>query len=113
MAEIPTEADQMAAIVPKVSLSELAAAVVSLKVLSTVPRADLGITSARRPGPRNRPVERALEIRFAASAQGQTGSGQMRRSGGRPAPPQHGGEGGAGRRVFRLVLRLRSTARLL
>jgi hypothetical protein len=47
MAEIPTDADQIAAIDPKVIFPELAAAVVSLKVLRTVARADVGMTSPR------------------------------------------------------------------
>lgn len=47
MAEIPTEADHMAAMRPKVSLPEVAAAVVSLKVSRTVPRASVGRTRAR------------------------------------------------------------------
>jgi len=46
MAEIPTEADQIAAISPKVSLPEVAEAVVSLKVASTAPSAEVGMTSA-------------------------------------------------------------------
>jgi hypothetical protein len=46
MAEMPTEADQMEAMRPKVSLPEVAAAVVSLKVESTVPMAEVGITRA-------------------------------------------------------------------
>jgi len=37
----------MAATSPRVTLPEEAAAVVSLKVLRTVPRAEVGITSAR------------------------------------------------------------------
>jgi hypothetical protein len=47
MADIPTEADQMAAISPKVNLPDVAEAVVSLKVASTAPSAEVGITSAR------------------------------------------------------------------
>lgn len=47
MAEMPTEADQIAATSPKVSLPEVAAEVVSLKVSSTVPRAAVGRTRAR------------------------------------------------------------------
>jgi hypothetical protein len=47
MAEMPTEADQMEAMRPKVSLPEEAAAVVSLKVARTVPRAEVGMTRAR------------------------------------------------------------------
>src|ERR1035441_7709253 len=46
--EMPTDADQMAATSPRVTLPEEAAAVVSLKVLRTAPRAEVGITSARR-----------------------------------------------------------------
>ena len=47
MAETPTEADQTEAMRPKVSLPEEAAAVVSLKVTRTVPRAEVGMTRAR------------------------------------------------------------------
>jgi hypothetical protein len=47
MAEIPTEADHMAAIRPKVSLPEVAEEEVSLKVSRTVPRAAVGRTRAR------------------------------------------------------------------
>src|ERR1700733_1366157 len=63
MAEIPTDADQIAAMDPKVSFPEDAAAVVSLNVLSTVPRADVGITRARysRSRSENRCAERATK----------------------------------------------------
>jgi hypothetical protein len=45
--EKPTEADQIAATRPKVSLPLDALAVVSLKVSRTVPRASCGMTMAR------------------------------------------------------------------
>jgi len=47
MAETPTDADHTAAIRPKVSLPELALAVVSLKVVRTMPSAEVGTIRAR------------------------------------------------------------------
>ena len=47
IAEIPTDADHSVAMVPNVTLLELAAAAVALKVLSTAAKAGPGITNER------------------------------------------------------------------